>query len=176
MCHCAELSVLHLSIFVVGRRNQPRLKLELYAYYTFCTTLPPHPFSLCSCSYSPALHFLSLFPDNLWSSLIPCLSSVSRLSSSPPTLQPPHHLPSSFFFSPPSPPAAPLTWEKCFSLIFTSSSTSLCLWAVSSWSLLSASSRLLRSSSNICRRVCTSLSWESRARRKTNRWRGENKK
>ncbi|TNN72516.1 hypothetical protein EYF80_017292 [Liparis tanakae] len=50
---------------------------------------------------------------------------------------------------------------------------SLSLWVVSSWSLLSASSRLLRSSSNICRRACTSLSWERRERRKGNRWREE---
>lgn len=86
---------------------------------------------------------------------------------------------SSFYTQPPflvsrlPPPAAPLTWEKCFSLIFTSSSTSLRLWAASSWSLLSASSRLLRSSSNICRRACTSLSWERWDRGTKNRCREE---
>lgn len=90
----------------------------------------------------------------------PAFSLVSHLSSPPPSL------PASL----PSPPAAPLTWEKCFSLIFTSSSTSLCLWVVSSWSLLSASSRLRRSSSNICRRACASLSWERQERRRRNRW------
>lgn len=119
-----------------------------------CSPLPPLT------HFSPFSLFCILLPI-FDLPVHPAFSSVSRLSS--PSPRPPPSLP--------SPPAAPLTWEKCFSLIFTSSSTSLCLWAVSSWSLLSASSRLRRSSSNICRRACASLSWERQERRWRNRWR-----
>lgn len=141
----------------------------------------PPPSFLSLFFLSTLLSILSPFsplPDNLWSPpLLP--AALYCLASHP---LPPLPPPSSSLLSPlllprrPSPPAAPLTWEKCFSLIFTSTSTSLCLWAVSSRSLLSASSRLLRSSSNICRRACTSLSWERRERRQRNRWRGERRK
>lgn len=126
-----------------------------------CSPLPPlthfSPFSLF---YIP----LTIFDLPVH----PAFSLVSHLSSPSPSLPPPSP---SLLASLPSPPAAPLTWEKCFSLIFTSSSTSLSLWAVSSWSLLSASSRLRRSSSNICRRACASLSWERQETRRRNRWR-----
>lgn len=50
------------------------------------------------------------------------------------------------------------TWDLCFSLSFTSLSTSFCLLLVSSCSRFSRSSLLLRSSSNACLRISISRS------------------